>query len=118
LRNVFKHRVFYFKSCSARHLYPASTAPETLLRNTRGLDLIEDTEGEHSCCGANGRFAMLNPEAAEKMTGEIVQRAYNQGAEFITSTDIHCLQLMDAFKQQHDVDVDIIHIADILRGEE
>lgn len=117
LDNTFKHRVFYFKSCAARHLYAQNYAPETLLRNTIGLDLIEDDK-EHSCCGANGRFAMLNPEAAEKMTGEIVQRAYNQGAEYITSTDIHCLQLMDAFKQQHNVDLGIIHIADILRGEE
>ena len=59
-----------------------------------------------------------DPVFAEKMTGEIVLRAYNQGAEYITSTDIHCLQLLDAYKQQHDVDIDIIHIADILRGEE
>lgn len=118
LGNAFRHRVFYFKSCSAKHLYLGSDAPETLLRNTQGLDLIEDTEEKNCCCGANGRFAMLNPEAAEKMTGEIVLRAYNQGAEYITSTDIHCLQLLDAYKQQHSVDVEIIHIADILRGEE
>ena len=118
LNNIFRHRVFYFKSCSAKHLYPSNNAPETLLRNTQGLDLIEDTEEKNCCCGANGRFPMLNPEVAEKMTGAIVVRAYEQGAEFITSTDIHCLQLMDAYKQQHGVDIGIIHIADILRGEE
>ena len=118
LGNEFRHRVFYFKSCSAKHLYPDNNAPETLLRNTAGLDLIEYTEVKNCCCGANGRFPILNPEAAEKMTGEIVLRAYNQGAEYITSTDIHCLQLLDAYKQQHEVDIDIIHIADILRGEE
>ena len=110
--------MFYFKSCSSKHLYPDNNAPETLLSNTLGLDLIEDTEEKNCCCGASGRFPMLNPEAAEKMTGEIVLRAYNQGAEYITSTDIHCLQLLDAYKQQHDVDIDIIHISDILRGEE
>ena len=118
LNDKFNHRVFYFKSCSAKHLYPNNNAPEILLRNTKGLDLIEDTETKNCCCGANGRFAMLNPDAAEKMTGEIVLRAYNQGAEYITSTDIHCLQLLDAYKMQHNVDVGIIHVADILRGEE
>ena len=117
LNNVFPHRVFYFKSCAAKHLYPENNAPETLLRNTKGLDLIEDTEEKNCCCGANGRFAMLNPDTAEKMTGSIMARAYEKGAEYITSTDIHCLQLMDAYKQQHGVDIDIIHIADILRGE-
>ncbi len=118
LDNIFAHRVFYFKSCAAKHLYPSNGAPEILLKNTRGLDLIEDEEEKNCCCGANGRFAMLNPEAAEKMTGEIVLRAYNAGAEYITSTDIHCLQLLDAYKQEHGVDVGIIHIADILKGEE
>ena len=118
LNNTFKHRVFYFKSCSAKHLYPCNNAPETLLQNTNGLDLIVDTEEKNCCCGANGRFAMLDPETAEKMTGAIIIRAYEQGAEYITSTDIHCLQLMDAYKQQHEVDINIIHIADILRGEE
>ncbi len=114
LNNEFRHRVFYFKTCSAMNKYPANNAPEILLSNTIGLDLIFD--GEKCCCGANGRFPMLNPSTAEKMAGEIVQRAYNQGAEYITSTDIHCLQMLDAYKQQNDVDIEIIHIADILRG--
>ena len=95
-----------------------------MFRNNRGqgenVRFQDDdyTRLQNCCCGANGRFPMLNPEAAEKMTGEIVLRAYNQGAEFITSTDIHCLQLLDSYKQEHGVDIGIIHIADILRGEE
>ena len=80
LNNNFPHRVFYFKSCAAKHLYPESNAPEILLQNTKGLDLIEDSEEKNCCCGANGRFAMLNPESAEKMTGSIMARAYEKGA--------------------------------------
>lgn len=114
LGNEFRHRVFYFKTCSAMNKYPANNAPETLLANTAGLDLILD--GNMCCCGANGRFPMVNPSTAEKMAGEIVQRAYNQGAEFITSTDILCLQMLEAYKLHFNVDVEIIHIADILRG--
>ena len=116
LNNTFSHRVFYFKSCSARNLYPQNDAPEILLRNTRGLDLLMDDELQ-SCCGANGRFAQANPTAAESMTGEIISKIYNMGAEFVTSTDIHCLQMLDAYKEAHDVGVQVIHIADILKGE-
>ena len=29
LNNVFPHRVFYFKSCAAKHLYPENNAPES-----------------------------------------------------------------------------------------
>lgn len=116
LNNEFRHRVFYFKTCQAHNNYFQTDAPEILLKNTSGLDFIADDK-KNCCCGANGRFPMLNPAAAEKMSGEIVQRAYNQGAEYITSTDIHCLQMLDAYKQKHNVDIEIIHIADILKGE-
>lgn len=117
LNNTFNHRVFYFKSCAARNLYPANDAPEILLRNTNGLSLLtDDTIG--CCCGANGRFAMENPELAAKMTGEILNKIYALGAEYVTSTDIHCLQQLDAYKMQSDIGIEVIHIADILKGEE
>lgn len=116
LGNHFNHRVFYFKSCAARNLYPDNDAPEILLQNTQGLDLITDNS-ILGCCAANGRFATANPQAAEAMTGEIISKVYEMGAEYITSTDIHCLQHLDAYKEMHNVGIEIIHIADILRGE-
>jgi len=116
LDNFFPHRVFYFKSCSARNLYPENDAPEILLRNTRGLDLLMDEE-MRGCCGANGRFALVNPTASEAMVGDIVQKIYSRGAEFVTSTDLHCLQMIDAYKEAHDVGIKVMHIADILKGE-
>ena len=116
LGNYFPHKVFYFKSCSARNVYPDNDAPETLLRNTRGLELFMD-DNIHGCCGANGRFSKVNPTASEALTGEIVSKIYNMGVEYITSTDIRCLQHLDAYKMAHDVGLEIIHIADILKGE-
>ena len=116
LDNVFNHRVFYFKSCSARNVYPVNNAPETLLRNTRGLDLLTDDD-IHGCCGANGRFSKVNPAASEALTGEIISKIYNMGAEYITSTDIRCLQHLDAYKAAHNVNLEVMHIADILQGE-
>jgi len=117
LNNTFNHRVFYFKSCAARNLYPTNDAPEILLRNTNGLSLLTD-DSIAGCCGANGRFAMENPELAAKMTGDILSKIYALGAEYVTSTDIHCLQQMDAYKMQNDIGIEVIHIADILKGEE
>ena len=51
------------------------------------------------------------------MIGEIVQKIYNKGAEFVTSTDLHCLQMIDAYKEEHEVGIKVMHIADILKGE-
>ncbi|MBO4488939.1 MAG: (Fe-S)-binding protein [Bacteroidales bacterium] len=117
LGNVFNHRVYYFKSCSAKTLYPQNDAPETLLANTKGLVLLTSPD-QPACCGANGRFAMDNPTVAEGLTGQIVEEAYQMGAEYITSTDIHCLQMIDAYKTAHNVEIEVMHIVDILNGEQ
>jgi len=117
LGNEFNHRVYYFKSCAARNLYPENDAPEILLSNTKGLDLLTSSN-QPVCCGANGSFPMVNPAVAEGLTGQIVDQAYQMGAEYITSTDIHCLQMIDAYKTAHNVDIEVMHIVDILQGEQ
>lgn len=113
LNNTFNHRVYYFKSCAARNLYKDNGEPELLLSNTEGLDLLID-EDLNYCCSANGRFAIANPEVSDTMLEQIIDNIYKKGAQYITSTDIHCLQQMEAFIQSKGVGLEVIHIADIL----
>ena len=117
LNNTFNHRVFYFKSCSARNLYKLDDEPELLLSNTKGLDLLLDPN-LNSCCGANSHFAIANPEVSDALCNQIIERAYQMGAQYITSTDMHCLQHIDAVLNTLDITLETIHIADILLGEE
>ena len=117
LENSFNHRVFYVKSCSARNLYKLDDEPELLLSNTKGLDLLIDND-LNTCCGANSHFAISNPEIADILCNQIIDRAYQMGAQYITSTDVHCLQHIDAMLNTLDITLETIHIADILLGEE
>lgn len=116
LGNRFSHRVFYFKSCSARNLYKLGNEPEILLSNTKGLDLLTDPD-MLDCCSANGRFGMANTATSDRMLEKIINRMYNMGAQYVTSTDIHCLQYMDSFIQSQGIGIEVIHIADILASE-
>jgi L-lactate dehydrogenase complex protein LldE len=116
LDNIFNHRVFYFKSCSARNLYKLDDEPELLLSNTHGLDLLID-DTLNACCGANSLFTFANPEISDNLCTQIIDKAYQMGAQFITSTDIHCLQHIDALLNTLDITLETIHIADILLGE-
>jgi len=116
LDNVFNHRVFYFKSCSARNLYKLDDEPELLLSNTKGLDLLIDNS-LNTCCGANSHFALTNQEITDTLCNQIIERAYQLGAQYITSTDIHCLQHIDAILDTLDITLETVHIADILLGE-
>jgi len=116
LNNSFNHRVFYFKSCSARNLYKLDDEPELLLSNTKGLDLLLAPD-LNTCCGANSHFALANPEVSDVLCNQIIERAYQMGAQYITSTDIHCLQHIDAILNTLDITLEAIHVADILLGE-
>lgn len=117
LNNSYNQRVFYFKSCSARNIYRLGNEPEILLRNTQGLDLLTDPTLD-ICCSANGQFSVENPEASDAMLQQIVDKIYSMGAQSVTSTDIHCLQHIDAYIQAHNVGLEVIHIADILNASE
>jgi len=116
LNNAFNHRVFYFKSCAARNLYKLDDEPELLLSNTKGLDLLIDP-ALNTCCGANSHFALANSEVSDVLCNQIIERAYQMGAQYITSTDIHCLQHIDAILNTLDITLETIHVADILLGE-
>ncbi len=113
LNNYFNHRVFYFKSCAARNNYHLGDEPETLLRNTKGLELLTDDDLT-CCCGANGNFANMNPEVSDEMVKKVVDRIYAMGAQYVTSTDLHCLQQIDAFIQANGIGLEVMHIVDIL----
>lgn len=117
LNNTFSHRVYYFKSCSARNFYYLDDEPEILLRNTKGLDLITSPDF-NKCCSANGRFAIANPEDSDRMLEDIVNEMYKAGTQYVTSTDLHCLQYIDAFVKSKGIGLEVIHIADILNGEQ
>lgn len=117
LGNYFPQRVFYFKSCAARNTYELKDEAETLLKNTKGLDLLTDTEMT-DCCSANGHFSIINPDISDRMIEKIATKIYSMGAQYITSTDINCLQHLDAFIQSKGMGLEVIHIADILNAEE
>lgn len=116
LENYFNSRVFYFKSCSARNTYHLHDEPEILLRNTQGLDLVTD-DSITGCCSANGTFAEVNPEVSEAMLKNVVDRIYAASVQYVTSTDIHCLQHIEAYIQAKGIGLEVIHLADILNAQ-
>lgn len=117
LNNRFNARVYYFESCSARNLYKLEDEPQILLKNTEGLELITD-ETVNDCCPGNLFFANMNPTVADQIIEECVNRIYQLNVQYITSTDIECLQLMDAYIQTLNVNMEVIHIADIYNSEQ
>ena len=118
LDNHFNYRVFYFKSCSARNLYNLGDEPEQLLRMTEGITLLEDKDLSQLCCAANSRLPFTKPAVSDDLLSQIVSKIYEHNAQYITSTDIHCLQHIDAYiqAQEHIKGLQVIPIGDILNA--
>jgi len=118
LNNHFNFRVFYFKSCSARNLYNLQDEPEQLLRMTEGLTLLEDEKISQLCCAANSRMPFVNSAISTELLAQIVSAIYDLNAQYITSTDIHCLQHIDAYiqAQEHIQGLQVITMGDILNA--
>lgn len=112
LGNSFPHKVFYYESCSARNLYKCGDEVQTLLKNTKGLELL--TSPLQLCCSANGDFAMHNHEMSEFLLQKIVDTILSTGAEYVTCADLHCLQYIDAFVQSKNIDLEVIPLPCIL----
>ncbi len=113
LGSVFEHKVTYHDSCAALREYHLNDEPRTLLRNVRGLELIE-MEETHTCCGFGGTFAVKMEPISTAMAEQKVQHALDTGAEYIVSTDSSCLMHQYGYIQKHKLPIKVAHIVDVL----
>ena len=94
--SVFEHKVTYHDSCTALREYGLKEEPRILLRNVKGLELIEMQDTD-VCCGFGGTFSVKFEPISTAMAEQKVQNALDTGAEFIVSTDSSCLMHQKAF---------------------
>jgi len=110
---TFPHKVTVHDSCSAKREYGLTTEPRTLLRNVKGLEIIEMDESD-TCCGFGGTFAVKMEPISAAMTEQKVQNAFKTGAEYIVSTESSCLLNIEGYIKKHKLPIKTIHLVDIL----
>jgi L-lactate dehydrogenase complex protein LldE len=110
---TFNHRVTYHDSCAALREYRLKDEPRRLLRNVRGLELVEMAERE-VCCGFGGTFSVKHEAISTAMGEQKVANALDTGAEYIVSTDSSCLMHQEAYILKNKKPIRVIHLADVL----
>lgn len=113
LGSVFEHKVTYHDSCASLREYKLGDEPRTLLRNVKGLELLE-MENSHECCGFGGTFSIKFEPISTAMAEQKVHHAIDTGAEFIVSTDSSCLMQQYAYVKKHNLPIKVAHIVDVL----
>jgi L-lactate dehydrogenase complex protein LldE len=72
---------------------------------------MEDVE---TCCGFGGTFAVKFEPISVAMGDQKINNAAATGASHIISTDMSCLMHIDGCAKHKNLDLEVIHIAEIL----
>lgn len=110
---VFEAKVTYHDSCAALREYGIKEEPRKLLKNVKGLELIEMKDTD-VCCGFGGTFSVKHEPISTAMAEQKVHNALDTGAEYIVSTDSSCLMHQEGYIKKHNLPLKTINVIDVL----
>jgi L-lactate dehydrogenase complex protein LldE len=113
----FPHRVTYHPTCHSLRLLRVGDRPLRLLRNVRGIDLVELPRWDE-CCGFGGTFSIKNPDASAAMLADKMEAVIDTGAEVLCAGDRSCLMHIGGGLERIRAGVRTLHFAEILASTE
>ena len=109
----FPHRVTYHPTCHSLRMLKVDDKPLQLLRQVRGIDLVELPAADE-CCGFGGTFAMKNADVSVAMGSDKVRRIRDTEAEVVVAGDNSCLAHIGGLLGRQRSGVRTLHLAEIL----
>ncbi|AIJ22234.1 (Fe-S)-binding protein [Amycolatopsis methanolica] len=113
----FPHRVTYHPTCHSLRMLGVGDRPLRLLREVRGLDLVELPAADE-CCGFGGTFAVKNAETSTAMGADKARHVLDTGAEVLVAGDNSCLLHIGGLLSRQRTGVRVMHLAEVLAGTE
>ena len=109
----YPHRVTYHPTCHSLRMLKVGDAPLELLRNVRGMDLVELPEAKE-CCGFGGTFAVKNADTSAAMLVDKIRSVLDTEAEVCAAGDNSCLMHIGGGLRRLRAGVETVHLAQIL----
>jgi L-lactate dehydrogenase complex protein LldE len=113
----FPHRVTYHPTCHSLRLLRVGDRPTRLLRNVRGLELVELPEADQ-CCGFGGTFALKNADVSTAMLADKMRAVLQTRAEVCAAGDASCLMHIGGGLSRLRTGTRTVHLAEILASTE
>jgi L-lactate dehydrogenase complex protein LldE len=113
----YPHRVTYHPTCHSLRLLRVGDKPLRLLREVRGLDLVE-LPGAEECCGFGGTFAVKNADTSTAMLADKMRAVLDTRAEVCAAGDSSCLLHIGGGLSRLRTGVRTVHLAEILASTE
>jgi len=80
----------YHDACHLVHAQKVRQAPRNLLRQVRGLTLVDLPESE-LCCGAAGTYNLTQPDMADQLARRKLANIRRTGAQLVITANAGCL---------------------------
>jgi L-lactate dehydrogenase complex protein LldE len=96
---------------------PDFNKPRQLLEMVKGIQLINLSRSDE-CCGFGGTFSITEEAVSVRMGEDRIEDHISHGAEVITSADMSCLMHLEGLIRRQRKQVKVMHIAEILVGNE
>jgi L-lactate dehydrogenase complex protein LldE len=112
----FAGRVTYHPTCHSLRVTRVGEAPLRLLRNVRGVELVE-LPRDDECCGFGGTFSIKNADTSSAMLADKCDAVESTGADVCTALDGSCLLQIGGGLSRRGAGVRTLHLAEILASE-
>jgi L-lactate dehydrogenase complex protein LldE len=109
----YPQRVTYHPTCHSLRLLRVGDKPLRLLRNVRGLELVELGDADQ-CCGFGGTFAVKNADTSTAMLADKMRHVLATRAEVCSAGDASCLMHIGGGLSRLRTGVRTVHLAEIL----
>jgi L-lactate dehydrogenase complex protein LldE len=113
----YPHRVTYHPTCHSLRLLRVGDRPLRLLREVRGIDLVELPDADQ-CCGFGGTFALKNAATSTAMLADKMRHVMGTGADVLTAGDSSCLMHIGGGMARLETGARTVHLAEILAARE
>src|SRR5690625_973961 len=113
----YPHRVTYHPTCHSLRMLKIGDAPLRLLRNVRGIDLVELPQSEE-CCGFGGTFSIKNADTSIAMLQDKIHHINETGATVCSAADDSCLMHIAGGLSRQESETRPVHLAEILASTE
>jgi len=113
----FPHTVTYHPTCHSLRMLGVGDRPLSLLREVRGIRLVELPAAE-ACCGFGGTFAVKNADTSVAMGADKARHVVASGAEVLVAGDSSCLMHIGGMLSRQRSGVRTMHLAEVLAATE
>ena len=107
-------KVTYHDSCHMKRSLGVTEEQRELLRNTKGVELIE-MEGCDKCCGFSGSYSIKYPEMSAPILAEKINNIVNSGADVVAVDCPGCMMQIRGGLDARGLDnIKVKHTAEIV----